>query len=853
MPIEKKIMMKTYLSYIKITVLFIILSCSLTIYGHSVQVGYCVSCTGELTLYVEHWHANSDPNSTTMTINLNINGVTSSVTGSPIDNIQDTPFSGLPGCNDPITIFGSCSGEAGTYNDWVVFKFPNLPAGVPITITVVSGSTVFTEDGCNMYPATSPQIIVPPIVNPPPVADSSQSVCTGNSVTLNLTSYFAAFQWQSAPAAIGPWTDIPGATSTPFTSGPLTETTYFRATSVGTCESNYVIITVNPAVVPTSGSGPGTGTGAGANITECPGTVPGNIGTPTTPGYTYSWLPTTALSSTTISDPTVSLTTPNTTTTYTLTTTTDMGCTSTDSVKVVVKSIPVSNAGTDINTCTSTIPGSIGTAATTGYTYSWSPGTNLSSTTSSNPDVTLTTPGTTTYTVTTTNSGCTSTDNVIVTVNPFPIADFDFTDVCLNQAMNFTDQSTVVIDNIASWSWNFGNSSPVVTNTDPVYTYTSAGTYTVSLIVTTNNGCKDTLTKNAVVHSNPNADFSFSNVCDGAPVPFNNLSTILTPDLIQSWAWNFDDGSPLNTNQTVTGGHLYASHGSYMVQLLTVSDFGCSDSITKTVFVNPNPIVTFTANDTAGCEPLCTAFQNTSSIATGNNIAWLLDFGDGNTTSSQDLSHCYTNNSVVSPEYYTPVLTVTSDSGCVSIVSKTSYITVYPNPIANFTLESDVVSIINPVISTSNLSIGADFWNWDFGDLYTSSIFGPAPYTYADTGTYLITLIVSTQYNCIDIAYKTVIVEPDFAFYVPNVFSPNGDGINDVFSGKGILITEYEMRIFDRWGNMIFITKDLQIPWDGKANYGSETAQEDVYIYVIDLIDIKKENHEYKGIVTLVR
>lgn len=843
--------MKKYFNYVKLIFLFIVLSNSLTTYAHSVQVGYCVSCTGELTLYVEHWHSSSDPNSTTMTIDLNINGVMSSVTGSPIDNIQDTPYSGLPGCNDPITIFGSCSGDANTYNDWVVFKFPNLPTGVPITITVVSGSTVFTEDGCSMYPATSPQIIVPPIINPPPVADSSQSVCTGESVNLNLTSYFSAFQWQSAPASIGPWTDVPGATATPFNSGPLTVTTYFRATSVGTCESNYVTITVNPAVVPTSGSGPGTG--AGADITACPSNVPGIIGTPSTPNYTYSWLPTAGLSSAIVSNPSASLNTPNSTTTYTLTTTTDMGCTATDSVKVVVKAIPISNAGTDITTCSSVNPGTIGTGTTVGYTYSWSPATNLSSTTISNPNVTLTNPGTTTYTVTSTSQGCVSTDSVKVKVNPYPVADFDFTDVCLNQVMNFNDLSTIVTDNIATWAWNFGNSSPIVTSASPTYTYASAGTYSVSLIVTTNNGCKDTLTKSAVVHPNPNADFSFSNVCDGTPVPFNNLSTILTPDNIQSWVWNFDDGSPLNINQTVTGGHLYTSPGSYTVQLLTISDFGCTDSITKTVFVNPNPIVNFTSTDTAGCEPLCAPFQNTSSILTGSNISLLMDFGDGNITSSQDLLHCYTNSSVYSPAYYSPILTVTSDSGCVTTVSKINYITVYPNPISAFTVESEIVSIINPVISTSNLSIGGDFWNWDFGDSYTSSIFSPAPHTYADTGTYLITLITSTQYNCIDTTYKTIIVEPDFAFYVPNVFSPNGDGINDSFNGKGILIDEYEMKIFDRWGNMVFISKDLQEPWDGKANYGSVVAQQDVYIYVINLTDFKRKKHEYKGIVTLVK
>lgn len=752
------IIMKKQFNHIRVIFLFVISGFSSNIYGHSVQVGYCVSCTGELTLYVEHWHSSEDPNSTTMTINLTINGVPSSVTGSPIDNIQDTPFSALPGCTNPITIFGSCSGQADTYDDWVVFKFPNLPTGVPITITVVSGSTVFTEDGCSMYPATSPQIIVPPIVNPPPVADSSQSICTGNSVTLNLTGYTSAFQWQSAPTASGPWTDVPGATSTPFTSGVLTSTTYFRATSVGNCESNYVVITINP--IPASN--------AGADIITCSSSTLGSIGLASTPGCTYSWSPATGLSTTTASNPDVTLTIPGTTT-YTLTTD-NFGCISTDIVTVTIKPIPLSNAGTDIKTCASGIAGSIGSANTVGYTYSWSPGTNLSSTTISNPTVSLVTPGTITYIVTTTAQGCNATDSVIVEVNPFPVADFNFTDVCLNQAMSFNDLSTITIDIIDTWSWDFDDSSPLNSLTNPINTYTSSGTYNVSLIVTTNNGCKDTITKNAVVHPNPNADFSFLNVCDGVAVPFNDLSTIQTPDIIQFWVWNFDDGSPFNGSQAVTGGHLYTSPGSYTVQLLTISNFGCSDSVTKTIFVNPNPTVNFTANDTAGCDPLCISFQNLSSIATGSNVSWLLGFDDGNTTSSQDLTHCYINNSVFSPVSFSPTLTVTSDSGCVTTLSKNNYITVFPNPIANFTVEPEATSIIDPIISISNLSTGANFWNWDFGDLSSSSAQNPPPHSYADTGTYLITLIISTLYNCMDTTYHTIEIEPEALFYIPNLY-----------------------------------------------------------------------------------
>lgn len=1143
--------MKLFFNYLVIVFLFIAIGLSHNADGHSVQVGYCVSCSGELTLYAEHWHSNEDPSTTTMTLQLNINGVISTVTGSPTANLQNIPLADLPGCSDPIHIFASCPSEANTYNDWVVYHFPALPTGVPIIITVLSGNSAFTEDACGMYPASTPVIVVPTIVNPPPVADSSQSTCTGNSVTLNLISFSGVFQWQSAPAPTGPWTDIPGATTTPFNTGPLTANTSYRATEVGTCESNSVTITVRPDPVPTSGTG--AGNHAGAPIIACPTNVPGNTGTPSTTGYTYSWLPASGLSSTTISNPTVSLITPNTTTTYTLTTTTSYGCTSNDSVKVttiqlptatiagttqvcknstapnitftgaattapytftyaingvtqptvttisgnnITVSAPTTTAGTFMyslmsvkdagsTSCSQLQSGNatvtvnpLPTAAITGttavckndaapnitftgaggtapytFTYTINSGTNQTVTTTSGNSVNLSVPttlasaytfalisiqdasstaciqsqngsvtvivnplptatitgttavcknavapnitftgasatapytftyaingviqptitslgnsatvsvptsvagtfiyslvsvkdassttcsqaqiggatvtvnplptatiagttavcrnsaspnitftggvGTAPYTFTykinsganqtvTTTSGNSVTvpaptntvgtfiydlvsiqdasitacsqvqsGSATVTINPLPVANFSFTNICLTQAMSFNDSSTVSSGINVDWSWNFGDNSPLDSTQNPVYLYSNTGIYNVTLITTTNNGCKSTISKSVVVHPNPNTGFSTANTCDGFPAGYFDQSTITATDTLHSWTWNFGDNSPLNTNQSVSGGHLYATPGTYQVQLLTTSNFGCSDSITKTVVVNPNPDVNFAASDTAGCELLCMNFQDESSIITGINVHWTWNVGDGGpAVNSQNFDHCYNNDSVFSPLSIKVTLTVTSDSGCISILSKNNYITVYPNPNAAFTAQPETVTIMDPIVSIIDASSGADFWNWEFGDLETSSGKSPLPHTYPDTGSYTIMLITSTQYGCVDTAYQSIFVGPDVAFYIPNAFSPNNDDINDTFSPKGIFVSEYEMTIFDRWGNSVFFSDDFNNPWDGKANYEAEIAQSDVYIYVIKATDIRRKTHNYKGIVTLVR
>ncbi|MCE9539695.1 MAG: PKD domain-containing protein [Bacteroidetes bacterium] len=542
----------------------------------------------------------------------------------------------------------------------------------------------------------------------------------------------------------------------------------------------------------------------------------------------------------------------------TLVTTTANVCTDAETYSVKAFDAPVSAfTFSDICLLDSAVFTNTTLSPTMGSTASWSwdfGDGSLLNTNLWSPHHLYATPGTYQVTLTTysSNLACPDTLSDSITVFPMPVANFSFTNVCLNEVMNFNDLSTVTSGTIANRSWNFGDGTSPNGNPNPSHIYTNPGSYTVTLIVTTNNSCKDTITKSVAVHPLPLVQFSSVNVCKGSSISFTDLSSILSTDNIQSWAWNFGDGSPVLNNQNTS--HVYANAGSYAVQLLIASNFGCIDSITKTSIVNPNPQVDFTSNDTAGCERLCIRFIDSSSVATGSNINWIWNVGDGSPVSNLiDPVHCYINDSVYSPVSFNVALTVTSDSGCVTTLSKTNYITVYPNPNADFTVQPEVTTITDPIISITDLSTGAYYWNWNFGDGDTSSAFKPAPHAYQDTSTYTITLITSTQYNCIDTAYQTIIIEPDFMFYIPNAFSPNDDGINDFFSGKGTFVGIYEMTIFDRWGNLIFSSDDITKPWDGKANRGTVMAQADVYIYSIKITDFKKRKHIYKGIVTLMR
>jgi gliding motility-associated-like protein len=163
------------------------------------------------------------------------------------------------------------------------------------------------------------------------------------------------------------------------------------------------------------------------------------------------------------------------------------------------------------------------------------------------------------------------------------------------------------------------------------------------------------------------------------------------------------------------------------------------------------------------------------------------------------------------------------------------------------------------LVSFEDQSVGALYWAWDFGvpviTTDSSSLQNPT-YSYADTGIYVVQLIVTNSFGCTDTAYNDVEIQPEYVIYAPNAFTPlNHDGINDYFMPQGVGIdpNNFEMTIFDRWGNAIFKTTDINKGWDGKANGGDKVAQIDVYVWKIRTKDYRGDNHDYIGHVTIIK
>ena len=182
-------------------------------------------------------------------------------------------------------------------------------------------------------------------------------------------------------------------------------------------------------------------------------------------------------------------------------------------------------------------------------------------------------------------------------------------------------------------------------------------------------------------------------------------------------------------------------------------------------------------------------------------------------------------------------------------------VTVIPSPIAGFTPNPQITDLNSPIIHFYDESVNAYAWLWSFGDANSNFSTEQFPeYTYDEPGNYPITQIV---YNgpCTDTIIKYVLIREGFAYFIPNSFTPTTDHLNEVFNGKGIgyKTDDFELSIFDRWGEKIFNTTDSEKGWDGKMQRKDKVCMAGIYVYKFKLVELNGIEHKYVGTVLLLR
>lgn len=430
-------------------------------------------------------------------------------------------------------------------------------------------------------------------------------------------------------------------------------------------------------------------------------------------------------------------------------------------------------------------------------------------------------------------------------LQPNPVNGVYVFNSCGDPSLLFVNQSTQQ-QNINDFRWEFDISgSPTIVNDwNAAVTFPGPGSYTGRLLLNPGENCSDTAFVQVNIFPGITADFvSEYDTCVAGLVDFRDLSFTGTGQ-ITSWDWRFGDGK-LSSSQSPQ--HDYNDPGQRVVTLQVQDIDGCRDTIQKFVSYFPVPnLILISPNRVEDCPPSEIAFNNLSSpIDDSYVIRW--DFGDGSTSDEVSPAHVFEEAGV-----YDVALSITSPIGCRTDTVFRQLIQIHPGPVADFTVSPEKPDPFNPVVSFTDRSIDAWRWNWNFDGVHTSIEQNPV-YTLQDTGLHRVVLRVTNTFGCQDTTSRLIDVAPFISFHMPNAFTPNNDTVNDVFKGEGFLrgVQKFSLKIWSRWGELIFESNDPDTGWDGLI--GNQQAPQGVYLYEVSLNQPRGLPEFYKGFVTLVR
>ena len=330
-------------------------------------------------------------------------------------------------------------------------------------------------------------------------------------------------------------------------------------------------------------------------------------------------------------------------------------------------------------------------------------------------------------------------------------------------------------------------------------------------------------------------------ICEGSSTTLTAVNPMNVPI---SWDNGVQDGVSFTPAQTTT----------YTV---TADNLGCISTASATVTLEELPMVDFTADTLSGCEPLTVVFTNLSVAGANGSLVdciWDIEGASNSISGCGDVSYTFG-----SAGLYDVTLTTISSTGCANTLTYTDYIDVEGIPVASFTVSDGVVSTLDTEVDFTNTSTGADNYQWTFGDGTIGSTDVDPSHIFPDieTNGYSVELIAYSQNGCSDTARLIVLVEEELIFYVPNTFTPDGDAFNNIFQPvftSGFDPFDFNMLIFNRWGEVIFETNDASVGWNGTYLSGQGLVQDGTYTWRIEFKQTKNDKRLMKtGHVSILR
>lgn len=365
----------------------------------------------------------------------------------------------------------------------------------------------------------------------------------------------------------------------------------------------------------------------------------------------------------------------------------------------------------------------------------------------------------------------------------------------------------------------------------------TAGTGTHTITYTISGVCGDTQTTDIIV-----TDTIASTITPAGPYCLDHAAVNLTA-ANPGGTWS---GTGITNANTGTFDPAVSGPGSFVITYTIGGN--CGTTSTTTIVVNDLPAVSFTVDNASGCTPVQFTVTNTSTPV-GTNCSWSVN---GNPVSSGCASYSDT---YVIPGCYDISLETTDANGCTSSATVVDMVCVYAIPNADFDWGPTDATVLDPVINFTNQSTGASSYEWNFAGLDSSNAVNPS-FTFPDNeaGSYDVCLTATSPNGCQDSICKIIVIYDEFLVYVPNAFTPDGDGVNDIFMPivSGHDPKAYEFMIFNRWGELIFSATSSQVGWDG--TYKGVMSKEDVYVWKLKLKrEYDGEKKVYYGHVSLLK
>lgn len=381
-----------------------------------------------------------------------------------------------------------------------------------------------------------------------------------------------------------------------------------------------------------------------------------------------------------------------------------------------------------------------------------------------------------------------------------------------------------------TYSWDFGEipiTSDTSTQVSPTYTFTGPGTYTVTLTASSGGACINTTTEEITINDPILVSINApSSVCfTGNSVDFDG--TVSGPPGTE-FTWNFGSDASIATSQDEdVNGVEFNTMGNVLITLTGTFE-ECIETAEHDLYIYAPPTIDFTIAPGLQCAPFNAQFIDLSWAETPITYYW--EFGDGNTSTAQNPTNLYEN-----VGNYPVTLTIRTDAGCIDTLTlmQADLVNVRPKPQAGFSVTPDFTDICNSVVQMIDKSQGATeyfYWFDDSTAFYKGT--DPSPiHQYLYDGTHYPIQVVTNEWGCMDTAQSQLYIEP-WSLFIPNTFTPDGDEFNNIFIAKHYLdVSEWELRVYNRWGQVLFESFDSSMGWDG--TYNGKYVQDGTYGYTI--------------------